>query len=546
MKRFILVILFLFVAMFAPAEQSTVCAQSAPVVAAPAGKLRGTAVGNVHVFKGIPYSLPPTGPLRWKPPQPAERWTGTREATQFGSACVQPSSRPDSFYSWEMPPMSEDSLTLNIWAPANAQKAPVFFWIHGGALVAGAGSHKMYDGSQLTSRGIVVVSINYRLGVLGFLAHPELSAESPDNVSGNYGLLDQIAALRWVKDNIAAFGGDPDNVTIAGESAGGLSVMYLMATAEARGLFAKAIMQSAYMVTAPELRSATHGGVAAEPVGPWLAEKLGKRNLAELRSMDAVELTNASAAAGFAPFPVIDGSIFTRQIVDVFDRGEQAPVPILAGFNSGEIRTLRVLLPPPVADAATYEKEIRERYADLADEFLALYPASNIEESMLATTRDAVYGWTAERLVTKHTALGQPSFLYLFDHGTPASDAQNLHAFHAAELPYIFGTPDGIPSRWPAIPRTSEEDQFSSAMLDYWASFARSGTPSAAGQPEWPTYGAERAYMAFEDVPRPKTHIMPGMYEFNEQVVNRRRAKGSIPWNWNVGLASPPLPPKTP
>ena len=266
------------------------------VVDSPAGKLQGETVGNLHVFKGIPYAQPPVGPLRWKPPLPAEKWKGVRDATQFGSVCVQPKGKPDSLYFWDLPPMSEDCLSLNIWAPAKAQKAPVFFWIHGGSLTGGAGSDRLYDGSKMAERGLVVVSINYRLGVLGYFAHPELSAESRRNISGNYGLLDQIAALRWVKKNIAAFGGDAANVTIAGESAGGLSVMYLLAAPDARGLFAKALTQSAYMVSTPELRTATFGNVAAEPAGVWLAGKLGASDLTGLRSMDAETIVNKHGA----------------------------------------------------------------------------------------------------------------------------------------------------------------------------------------------------------------------------------------------------------
>jgi para-nitrobenzyl esterase len=399
---------------------------------------------------------------------------------------------------------------------------------------------------KFAERGVVVVSINYRMGVLGYLVHPALSAESRRNISGNYGLLDQIEALRWVKRNIAAFGGDAANVTIAGESAGGLSVIYLMASPEARGLFAKAIAESAYMISTPELRSTTHGDVAGEAAGVWLAGKLGASDLAGLRSMDAATITDAAAASGWLPFGVIDGRVLPRQLVEVFDRGEQAKVPILAGFNDGEIRSLRFLLPPPPADAKAYEKEIRERYGDLAGTFLERYPSSNVPESMLAITRDAMYGWTAERLVAKQTAIGAPSFLYYFNHGYPAADSMGLHAFHASELPYVFGTATRTPALWPKVPATAADTQLSEAMLDYWASFARSGAPTSAGRPQWPAYGGARAYMAFEDAPVPKTHLLPGMYELNEKIVCRRRAAGNIPWNWNVGLVSPPLPAEGP
>jgi para-nitrobenzyl esterase len=518
-------------------------AATPPMVEAPAGKLQGVAEGKVHAFKGIPYAAPPVGTLRWKPPLPAPTWKGVRDASEFGAACIQPKGKSESIYFWSLPSTSEDCLFINVWTPANARKAPVFFWIHGGALSGGSSSEPLYDGARMAGLGVVVVSINYRMGPLGFLVHPALSAESRRNISGNYGLLDQIAALEWVKRNIAAFGGDPANVTIAGESAGALSVMYLMAAPGAQGLFAKAVSQSGYMISAQELRTTGHDAYSGEAIGVWLAGKLGAADLPGLRSMDAQAITDIASANGFFPFFVIDGRILPRQVVDVFDRGEQAKVPLLAGFNSGEIRSLRVLAPPVPADAATYEKEIRARYADLADEFLRLYPAGNLQESIWATTRDSLYGWTAERLVVKQAALGVPSYLYLFDHGYPAADEKGLHAFHASELPFMWGNTERTPLNWPKVPDTAAEKKFSDAMLEYWVSFAKTGVPAASGQPAWPAYGKDRAYMAFEDAPMPKTHLMPGMYEFNEQVVCRRRAQGGIPWHWNVGLASPPLPP---
>lgn len=525
---------------------SQALAQAAPVVRAPAGSLRGETSKGVRVFRGIPYAAPPTGQARWRPPVSAARWQGIRDATRFGPVCYQPRSRPGSIYSEDVGEMSEDCLSLNIWTSAKAAKAPVMVWIHGGSLTTGASSQPMYDGAELAKRGILVVSINYRLGALGYLAHPELSAESEEKISGNYGLLDQIEALRWVKRNISAFGGDPGNVTIAGESAGALSVMYLMAAPQARGFFHKAILQSAYMISTPELKERRFGEQPAEANGVALADKLGARNLAELRAMDAAEITNKAPAAGYLPFGTVDGKILPRQLVEIFDRREQAPVPVLAGFNSGEIRSLRFLAPPVPANEAAYVAAIRERYADLADAFLRLYPASNMAESILATTRDALYGWTAERLVAKQAAIGQPSFLYLFDHGYPAADEAGLHAFHAAEIPYIFGTEERTTKLWPQIPSTPDEKRFGAAMADYWASFAARGIPHAAGQPRWQPYAKGEAYMRFADVPVPDTDLMPGMYELHERVVCRRRAQGDMPWNWNVGIVSPPLPPQSP
>lgn len=513
-----------------------------PVVRTAAGEMRGTQDDEIRVFKGVPFAKPPVGRRRWKAPVPATPWKGVFEATKFGPACQQPRSRSGSIYSQQYPEMSEDCLSLNVWAPADAQGAPVLVWIHGGALTTGSSREAVYDGAALARRGIVLVSINYRLGIFGYLAHPELSKESAQGISGNYGLLDQIEALRWVKANIAAFGGNASNVTIAGESAGALSVMYLMASPLARGLFAKAIAQSAYMISTPELRASTHGDFPGEVVGAYIQGKLGAADLAAMRGIEAEALAEAAAKAGYVPWGTVDGHILTRQLVDTFDRGEQAPVPILAGFNEGEIRSLRVLAPPPPADAATYEKTIRASYGDMADAFLKLYPATDLAEAMLLPPRDALYGWTAERLVRKQTAAGAPSFLYFWDHGYTAADTMGLHAFHASEIPYVFGTADRTPPFWPKVPAAPAETKLSDAMAGYWASFARDGVPSATGEPAWQPYGTTRAYMGFAGAPRPGTHLMPGMFEFNEEVMCRRRAKGGIPWNWNFGIVSPPLP----
>ncbi|MGN6376743.1 MAG: carboxylesterase/lipase family protein [Sphingomonas sp.] len=515
---------------------------ASPVVHAPAGDLRGSVEGGLHVFRGIPYAEPPVGDRRWKPPVPMSRWQGVRGATAFGAACFQLESRLDSVYAPDAPfPMSEDCLALNIWAPADAQNAPVFVWIHGGALWNGAARDPLYDGARLAERGAVVVTINYRLGVLGWLAHPELSAESPDGISGNYGLQDQILALKWVRDNIAAFGGDPDNVTIAGESAGALSVMYLMISPLAQGLFAKAIAQSAYMITMPTLKQAQHGLPSAESAGERLAAALQASDLEALRAMDPAKLTTSAAAAGFAPFGTVDGRSLPQQMVTAFSSGEQARVPILAGFNSGEIRTLRMLAPPVPDSAAAYEAAIRSRYGDLADAFLSLYPSSNLQESIFATTRDALYGWTAERLVRQQSALGLPAYLYLFDHGYPTMEEAGLHAFHASELPYVFGTFDGTPPRWPKVPETPDEQALSDAMIDYWIGFARDGRPTARQAPDWPAFGSGPAYMHFAEQPRPAADLMPGTYALNEEVVRRRLSAGNLAWNWNVGIAAPPL-----
>ena len=253
-------------------------AQTAPVVDAPAGAVRGQEDNGIRSFRGIPFAQPPVANLRWMPPMSLPHWAGERDASQFGAACIQPHGPATSIYAAD-PPLatSEDCLTLNVWTPAKAKGAPVLVWIHGGALVSGSSREALYDGQHMAERGVIVVSINYRLGVLGWLAHPELSAQSPAHISGNYGLMDQIAALQWVRRNIAAFGGDPANVTIAGESAGALSVMYLLESPPAHGLFARAISESGYMISTAELKRAVYGAPSGEAPGAAASAATGSR-----------------------------------------------------------------------------------------------------------------------------------------------------------------------------------------------------------------------------------------------------------------------------
>ena len=501
--------------------------------------------GGMLVFRGIPYALPPTGGLRWRPPAPANSWQGVRDATAFGPSCMQPRSQKGALYADDPPKMSEDCLYLNVWKPTGAAKAPVMVWIHGGALVSGNLASPLFDGSALAAQGVVVVTLNYRLGVLGYLAHPDLTAESPQHVSGNYGLLDQMAALRWVRANIAQFGGDPDNVTIFGQSAGGLSVMELVASPVARGLFSKAIAQSAYMVSNPELQHARFGQPSAEAIGVLVGQALQTPDIRAMRAVPADTITNAALGVGFNPQATVDGLILRRQIVETFDLGEQAPVPLMVGFNAGEIRSLRALLPKIPHSSADYEAEVHRRYRDLADAYLKLYPSSTVEESALAATRDGLYGWTAERLAVKQTAIGQPAYLYYFEHTYPAEIPLNLAAFHASELPYEFGQVGAggqVWRNWPKPPETDQELTLSKAIISYWTSFARTGTPVAADQPAWKPFAEGGAYMDFKDQPAAATNLLPGMYALHEEVIARRRRDGTQNWYANVGLASPPVP----
>jgi para-nitrobenzyl esterase len=507
------------------------------------GRVAGVWEQGLRVFRGLPYAAPPVGAQRWRPPAPPAPWRGVRDAARFGPACVQPPYPSASVYFEPASPMSEDCLTLNVWAPKAAKAAPVIVWIHGGALLFGTSRSPLYEGAEYAKRGIVFVSINYRLGVLGWLAHPGLSAESPDGVSGNYGLLDQIAALEWVKRNAAAFGGDAANVTIMGESAGALSVAYLLASPRARGLFAKAIAESPNIRAVPRLRETAFGLPPAEATGTALAAAVGAKDIAALRAVDAETLVHAGVAARFASQPVIDGALLPAQLVEVFDAGGQAKVPLLAGFNGGEVRSQRALVPKAPADAATYDREIRARYGDLAPAWLTLYPSSDMDGSLIAATRDAVYGWAAERMVRAQAAAGLPAYLYIFDHCYAAAKARDLCGFHASELPFVFGRADeGLPPNWPA-PAGAADRALAGAMIDYWASFARGGRPATAGFAAWPAYGRGEGYMRFASVPVAGRDPEPGMFELQEEVMRRRRGAGE-PWFLNLGPAAPPLAPR--
>ena len=521
-------------------------ASNEPVVETTHGRVAGRELpGDIVAFKGIRYAQSPAGAQRWKPPVPTADWTGVQSAADFAPACMQVSSASTSIYADLPPRMSEDCLFLNVWKPARASKAPVMVWIHGGSLRIGNLAAGIYDGSRLARKGVVIVSVNYRLGALGYLAHPELTAESPHAASGNYGLLDQIEALRWVRDNIARFGGDASNVTIFGESAGALSVIELMASPLARGLFHKAISQSGYMVSNMELERPSLGQPSAEQVGDYIAKKLGAANIAALRSMDAAAFIKASYEAGYDPQATIDGWVLPRQVVDTFDRGEQAAVPMIAGFNEGEIRSLRFFIPELPKTVADYESRVRGIYADLAAKYLRIYPGSNIEESALAAARDAFYGWSAQRLVRKQTQVGAPGYLYFFEHRYPAQAPLHVEAFHGSELPFEFGQigADGrLPQNWPKPPDDAREHALSDALMSYFTSFARTGKPSAQGAPAWKPHAEEGSYMSFRDEPHAATHLLPGTYDLHEAVFSRRRASGTQNWFINVGLASPIVP----
>ncbi len=515
---------------------------AAPVTEIAQGTIEGVREGELNVFKGIPYAAPPVGDMRWKPPQAPVAWDGVRETSAFGPSCVQPELPTTSLYYDPPKSMSEDCLSLNVWAPADAKDAPVIVWIHGGSLRMGGSAQPTYDGSAFAQRGAVFVSINYRLSIMGWLAHPELSAESADGVSGNYGLLDQIAALHWVRDNISAFGGDPGNVTIMGESAGALSVTYLMISPLAEGLFHKAIAESTGIRAIPELSRSAYGMPSAETIGGTLAAAFGAADLEALRAFDAVELTETATKSGFISQGTIDGRVLPAQLIEAFDEGRQAKVPLLAGVTSGETTAYRALLPAIPNNAETYEAAIRKSYGDQADEFLRLYPSSDMEQSMLDALRDNFFAWGVERAVHKQAESGQPSFMYVFDYCYPAASERDLCAFHAAELPFVFsriGDPDAYPPNWP-VPEGETASKLAAAMTDYWVSFAATGAPQSENGPPWRPYSDYEAYMLFGDEPVAGHNPMPGMYELNEEFVRRRNEAG-MQWFLRVGMNAVPV-----
>lgn len=500
------------------------------------------ATAKVAAYKGIPYAKPPIGELRWRPPVPAPAWEGVRDARKFGHSCLQPPYPATSVYFGDIASPSEDCLTLNVWAPSGAKKLPVMVWIHGGALLRGGGSEPLYDGVKMTQQGIVVVSINYRLGLLGFFAHPALSAESEQRVSGNYGLLDQIEALRWVRDNIAEFGGDPSKVTIAGESAGGLSVIALLASPLARDLFSGAIVQSAYMQTNRVLRDDALGLRSAEAEGAALAKAAGVSTAAELRAADPVKLFMAGVASKWGPEPVIDGVVLKRQLFETFAHGEQAKVPVIAGFNEGEIRSLLYFMPSNVPpNQAAYEADVRRRFGAEAAAFLAVYPGVNPREDVMASIRDGACDWTAQALVRSQAEAGQPSYLYYFRHSTPTQRARDLAAFHASELPYIFGQVGksaALGPNWPRPPLTKQESQLSDALLSYWVSFVRDGVPTASNLPDWPRFTLQdRGYLDIDERPSAARDLHPGEFAFAEKLIATRRQQGRG-WRLDIGFSA--------
>lgn len=531
--------LFLNAACSDPANTPINHTDSDPVVSVAQGDLKGARNARVMNFKGIPYAAPPTGKNRWSTPAPPLPWAGERDAKNFGPSCIQPPVPKFSVYYDPPVESSEDCLTLNIWAPQQADKAPVIVFIHGGSLRMGGSAQPTYDGTEFANRGAVFVSINYRLGVLGWMAHPDLSAESASGVSGNYGLLDQTAALKWVRDNIQSFGGDPHNVTIMGESAGALSTTYLLTHPGAEGLFHKAIIQSTNTRNFPALKTQDYGLPSAETIGTTLFSALKIETLDAARAMDPQVLTDQAMRMRYGPQGTIDGVNLPDQLNILFDSGQFSKVPLLAGFNSGESRTYKALLPTLPENAESYEQAIQARYGEISADYLNLYPANDMAESALGVARDNIFGWATERLVKRVSEQGAPAYLYLFDYCYPAAKARDLCAFHASELPFVFGTlsHELFPPNWP-VPDREAAEELSKLLLDYWVSFAATGQPTHQQGPVWPDYAKDEAYLHISETSQTSNNLYPGMYEFHEWHYEKQREVGKG-WFMNVGLSAP-------
>jgi para-nitrobenzyl esterase len=477
MKR--LVTLLVFVATISAATAQT----TFNVVKTDAGEISGTVSQDksVHVFKGIPFAASPVGELRWKAPQPVTPWKGIKDCTEFAKSPIQ--GKPNEFgvYTREFlikdEPLSEDCLYLNVWtgAKASTEKRPVMVWIYGGGFVSGGTNVPIYDGEALAKKGIILVSITYRVGILGFLAHPELTKESPNHTSGNYGLMDMLAALKWVKKNIAAFGGDPANVTIAGQSAGSMAVNSLVASPLGKGLFQKAIAESgASFIAGP------FGGTTlkrAEMAGVKTAEGLGATSLADLRKLPAQALLKQ-----FGGGPIVDGYVLPESVGAIFAANNENAVPVLTGWNADDAFL------GPLKNATDYTADAKKKYGNKAPEFLKLFPASTdaeAEASQIAISRNQIFGVQNYTWAKVQSAKSKAKiYVYRFTRRLPASpDFKKYGAFHTGEVAYVFNN-----LKFLYRPFEPVDDQLANTISSYWVNFVKTGNPNGTGLPAWPAY----------------------------------------------------------
>lgn len=476
-----LLVLFLFTL-----ANSSLWGQAGIIIKTANGKVEGYVKENLRIFKGIPFAAPPVGELRWKAPQAVQNWKGVRKSTDFSASPIQ--NKPAPFYCWteefiaKPEPLSEDCLYLNVWTTAKSakEKQPVFVWIYGGGLSSGSANCDIYDGEEMAKKGVVFVSINYRVGVMGFMAHPELSNESGYNASGNYGFLDQIAALKWIQKNIVAFGGNPNNVTIAGQSAGAFSVNALIASPLAKGLFHKAIPQSGGLLS----RMLSQDLATAEKQGTKFMELAQANSIADLRKMSAEDLQKLSNNQAAGRFGVtMDGYVLPVNIIQHFMDGLHNQVPILTGWVMGD----GSFLGESKMTVEDYKKEAQTKYGDKAAAFLSIFPAETNAEVKAMKQKQTLIGFAAMPSHLLVISTNKPSYMYQFAHVPPDKpNFPNYGAFHTSEVPYALHTLHTWQRPWQALDKEIEN-----TMSSYWVNFAKTGNPNGAGLPEWKSYDKE-------------------------------------------------------
>jgi para-nitrobenzyl esterase len=508
------------VILFAACAVAVHAAEKTAPVPTEYGPVQGLVENGLSVFRGVPFAAPPIGDLRWRAPQPPQKWDQPRAAEKFALDPFQGNGT--------QPGVGEDCLYLNIWSPAKSPKdhVPVLVWIYGGGFSFGSTATPVHDGEFLARKGVVLVSINYRVGVLGFLAHPELDAESPHHVSGNYGLQDMIAGLRWVKNNIAAFGGDPNKVTIFGESAGGIAVSMLCASPEAKGLFEGAISQSGGSFG--PTRPTTYPGenmkrlVDADQAGVAYAKKAGASSIAELRKIPPEKLPSSWGSG--AAWPIIDGWIIPDDQYRLYSAGKYNVTPVLIGYNSDEGLSFTY-----VKTNAEYIASTKERFGPFAERLLKVYPPGEktIPRSARNLARDAAFGWPTWTWARLQAHDGKAKvFLYHFDQHAdhPAGSPEADHGTpHGVDVPYVFETLQGNQKTV-----TPGDLAISDAMSTYWTNFAKRGDPNGNGLPHWPEFtDSKHPVMYFHNVP--KVGVVPdenGLRVLDEYFAWRRTPEG--------------------
>jgi len=505
------------------------------------GLITGFAAGEnkaVYVFKGIPYAAPPVGDLRWREPQPVEAWEGVQAFTEFGFSCLQP-EMPEP-YGRDFGEQSEDCLYLNVWTGAKSQdaKLPVMVWIHGGGFYMGSATTDTYDGEVLARDGVVLVTINYRLGPFGFLAHPLLSKESEHKVSGNYGLLDQIAALKWVKNNIASFGGDPDRVTIFGESGGARSVCFLMVSPLAKGLFHRGIVQSGSLYRAiGHLTESRDGLPPMEEEGQRLAKKLGCKTLADFRKKPAIEILEAAEPKtapllsppapastsddnGLTAGPIIDGWVIPDDPVKLYRSGKQHDVPLIIGSNKDEAS---IFLRMFKSRAGGLARSVKFFFPKHHREVLPLYAEFGDNEFLAALNRfmtDAVWTRAARATARDMAQVKSKVYLYFFTHHRPTSLGQ-FGSFHGIDIRYAFG--HDLEAN---IPFTEEDHILSKKMRTYWTRFAATGDPNGPDLANWPPYDKDTDQcLELGSEIRVLTHLRKEACDLFDRINEQRRSK---------------------